>query len=415
MNYEDQRKRKFLSNENRNAISRFMLQHYNQYGYVKKGTINSIASMYSVCKDVIKGIWRRTKEVGDVSHKRTKNCGRKRVQIEPTQFRQIPYSKWSTLRDLAEALKISKSALARSLKHGVIRRHSSAIKPYLKDEHKIARLKFCLSMLENETLPHDSTFKTMDNIVHIDEKWFYMTEKSMNYYLLPEEDVPQRACTSKNFIGKVMFLAAVARPRFDANGNETFNGKIGIFPFVTKDLAKRTSVNRAAGTLVTKPISSVNREVSRKFLLEKVIPAIKEKWPRDAIHEPIIIQQDNARSHINENDSEFLQVAKEDGFDIRLMCQPANSPDLNILDLGFFRAIQSLQHKETPKTFDELIEAVQRSFDSFSESNKIFITLQTCMIEIMKLAGANKYIIPHIKKDIMRREGRLTTQVKCDA
>jgi len=38
------------------------------------------------------------------------------------------------------------------------------------------------------------------------------------------------------------------------------------------------------------------------------------------------------------------------------------------------------------------------------------------MIEIMKLAGANKYIIPHIKKDIiMRREGRLPTQVKCDA
>jgi len=75
-----------------------------------------------------------------------------------------------------------------------------------------------------------------------------------------------------------------------------------------------------------------------------------------------------------------------------------------------------LQHKETPKTIDELIEAVQRSFDSFSESNKIFITLQTSMIEIMKLAGANKYIIPHIKKDIiMRREGRLPTQVKCDA
>jgi len=318
MNYEDQRKRKFLSNEDRTAISRYMLQHYNQYGYVKKGTINSVASMYSVSRDVIKVIWRRTKEVGDVSHKKTKNCGRKRVQIEPTQFCQIPYSMRSTLRDLAEALKISKSALARLLKHGVIRRHSSAIKPYLKDEHKIARLKFCLSMLENETLPHDPTFKTMDNIVHIDEKWFYMTKNSMNYYLLPEEVVPERACTSKNFIGKLMFLAAVARPRFDANGNETFDGKIGIFPFVTKDLAKRTSVNRAAGTLITKPISSVNREVIRKFLLEKVIPAIKEKWPRDAIHKPIIIQQDNARCHINENDSEFLQVAKEDGFDIRL-------------------------------------------------------------------------------------------------
>jgi hypothetical protein len=232
--------------------------------------------------------------------------------------------------------------------------------------------------------------------------------------MLPEEDVPERTCKSKNFIGKVMFLVAVARPRYDFDDNETFSGKIGVFPFVTKEQARRTSVNRVAGTLETKPINSVNRDVSRRFLLEKVIPAIKEKWPRDAIHEPIIIQQDNARCHINENDSEFCQIAKEDGFDIRLMCQPPNPPDLNILDLGFFRAIQSLQHKETPKSIDELIEAVMKAFESFLETNKIFLTLQTCMKEIMKAKGSNKYDIPHIKKDILQKEGQLPTEIKCD-
>lgn len=34
---------------------------------------------------------------------------------------------------------------------------------------------------------------------------------------------------------KVMFVAAVARPRFDVNGNEEFSGKIGIFPFTIKE------------------------------------------------------------------------------------------------------------------------------------------------------------------------------------
>jgi len=34
---------------------------------------------------------------------------------------------------------------------------------------------------------------------------------------------------SKNFIEKVMFIAVVTRPRYDANGNCTFDGKIGIF------------------------------------------------------------------------------------------------------------------------------------------------------------------------------------------
>lgn len=67
----------------------------------------------------------------------------------------------------------------------------------------------------------------------------------------------------------------------------------------------------------------------------------------------------------------------EDGFDIRLMCQPLNSPNLNVLDLDFFNANQSLQYKETPRTIDELVQAVTKSFGTFSsvQSNKIFLTL----------------------------------------
>jgi hypothetical protein len=238
---------------------------YNGNGRLKKGTYKSVASLYSVSISAIKRIWMRFKETGDVSHKKTKNCGRKRVQIDRDQFRRIPFSKRSTLRDLESELKVSKSSLHRSQKHGTIRRHSNSIKPFIKEENKIVRLKFILSMLENGTIPHDPTFKTMHNIVYIDEKWFYMTKKNTNYYLLPEEDEPYRACQSKKFIGKVMFLGAIARPRFDAEWNVTFYGKIGIFPFVIQEPAKRTSVNRVAGTLVTKPITSVNREVSKNI------------------------------------------------------------------------------------------------------------------------------------------------------
>lgn len=51
-----------------------------------------------------------------------------------------------------------------------------------------------------------------------------------------------------------MFIAAVARPRFDENGIELFSGKIGIFQFVVKEPAKRNSKNRTVGTMETKPI-----------------------------------------------------------------------------------------------------------------------------------------------------------------
>lgn len=43
-------------------------------------------------------------------------------------------------------------------------------------------------------------------------------------------------------MGKVLFLAAIARPRFDQEENLKFSGKIGIYPFVTREPAKRTSV-----------------------------------------------------------------------------------------------------------------------------------------------------------------------------
>ena len=38
-------------------------------------------------------------------------------------------------------------------------------------------------------------------------------KKSKNYYLLPDEDDLMRTCKSKNFIGKVMFLVALAQSR----------------------------------------------------------------------------------------------------------------------------------------------------------------------------------------------------------
>lgn len=74
---------------------------------------------------------------------------------------------------------------------------------------------------------------------------------------------------------------------------------------------------------------------------------------------PIFIQQDNnVRTHIYCNDIEFCEAASQDGFDIHLICQPSNSQDLNVLDLGFSTTIQSLQHKESLLTIDELINAL---------------------------------------------------------
>jgi hypothetical protein len=61
----------------------------------------------------------------------------------------------------------------------------------MKPENKIARLKFCTSMIDQATTSDDKqSFLNMENIVHIDEKWFDMTKRNRTYYLLYEEKDP---------------------------------------------------------------------------------------------------------------------------------------------------------------------------------------------------------------------------------
>lgn len=323
-------------------------------GKIGRMVTKTIASRFSVSIRVIQRIWKQAKNTAmngkvDVSHRKTKKCGRKSVSIDMEQFRNVPLCKRTTLRSLSFAIKIGKTTLVRHLKLGTIRRHSNPIKPLLKEGNKKARVEFCISMLETQSIPRNPQFMDMYNIIHVDEKWFYMTKKKENYYLLSSEDEPHRTCKSKNFVDKVMFLAAVARPRFDNQGNVIFSGKLGIFPFITKEPAKRSSVNRPAGTLETKAMTSVGRDVIRSFYINKVLKAIREKWPREDYGKTICIQQDNARTHIDPDDPEFCQAATQEGFNIYVRCQPPNSPYLNMLDLDFFNVIQSLRYKEAQR------------------------------------------------------------------
>jgi hypothetical protein len=90
---------------------------------------------------------------------------------------------------------------------------------------------------------------------------------------------------------------------------------------------------------------------------------------------------------------------------------------MNILDLGFFNAIQSLQHKSACRTTQELVAAVDKAFKDYlvCQANRIFLTLHSCLREIMRIGGANGYDIPHIRKLMLERQGCLPLQLKCDA
>ena len=115
-------------------------------------------------------------------------------------------------------------------------------------------------------------------------------------------------------------------------------------------------------------------------------------------------------------DPEFEDVANSDGFKIQLICQPANSPDTNILDLGFFRAIQTLQHEKPCSTVDELLGNVYSSYEELSPQtlNKVFLSLQACLTQILIFRGGNNYKVPHINKDRLERTEGLPNALDVD-
>ncbi|KAL3528176.1 hypothetical protein ACH5RR_012832 [Cinchona calisaya] len=147
------------------------------------------------------------------------------------------------------ALGMAKSTLHRSVKEGAIRAHSNVIKPEFTTENMKSRLRFCLSMIDPGTISTNPMFMYMYNHIHIDEKWFFMTKTSEKFYHLLEDIDPLHTCKSKKFITKIMFMAAVAHPRYGGSNNEEFSGKIGVFPFIYKEPAKKKSKNHEAGTL----------------------------------------------------------------------------------------------------------------------------------------------------------------------
>ena len=411
-------RRKDLKNVERKHIVDKMLMLFDGK-QLPKGGQQKLAEEFKVNRTTIYRIWTKAlaqmknNQVINVDNMKKGRAGRKPKEWDLERLCAVPVEKRTTLRALSSALNIGMSATYRLIKAGHLRAHSNSLKPSVSPKNKIARLIFVISQIIPPSVSTLPRFSLMYNVVHIDEKWFYMSQETQRFYLFPWEADPYRSVQNKRFIPKVMFMAAVARPIIATNGDVLWDGKIGIFPFTEVEYAKKSSKNRDKGTPETKAIQSITKQVIRSTLIDKVLPAIRQKWPENACKD-IWIQQDNARPHIAVDDAEFIAASNMDGFNMRLVCQPAQSPDLNVLDLGFFRAIQSLQYKSFPRNVDELVKSVEDAYEAFDPRllNYTWVHYQYCMIEVIKASGGNNYKNPHNGKMQMDRNGKLPKQIE---
>jgi len=111
---------------------------------------------------------------------------------------------------------------------------------------------------------------------------------------------------------------------------------------------------------------TVDIDKHRMMMINFVVPSVLTEFP-DAEHNrhpEIVIQQDGAPAHINPRDEELMQCLTDMGLvdKIKLVTQPANSPDLNVNDLGFFNALKSMHCCTTPPNEVELTAMVEKTF-----------------------------------------------------
>ncbi len=303
---------KNLTDPQRNFIFQCLLMNSTS-GKLKYGSITKIANQFGISTRSVKRIWDRgmisfaveQQQPGNVSSRRKGRGGRKsKHSIEYIQQKvsELSLNNRTTIRRMEQYSGISRYILHKAKKNGHLIRHSNAVRPKLSSANKTERIKFSMSFIHTHNKPFE--FDAMHDMIHIDEKWFDMMKVKESYYLVPSEIEPYRAVQSKRFIGRVMFLCAIARPRYDYRKRKMFDGKIGIWPFVERVAAKRSSKNRPAGTIEVKPIV-VTREVYREYLTNKVLPAIRDKFPFKR-NTKVRIQQDNAKPHVAEDDEYIL-------------------------------------------------------------------------------------------------------------
>lgn len=311
-------------------------------------------------------------------------CGAKRKSRDELEVltAKMPLQERSTFDGLAAGLDISIGLAHNLLKEegSFIQSVKSTIKPSLPEAQKWERVEWCLAMIDSKTIEEEETVDDM-----LDESWFLKTEIARRYFLTKGEKDPYRSTQHKSHIEKIMFLSAIARPRYDPGRKKNWDGKVLCEPIGDWVPAKKNSCRRPAGTLEWK-----NRNVDGDCyvdLMKKVVDNIIARWPRCDWRNPdytIYVQNDGAPGHKKKEVSKKLNAylkllirrGKLPHGKIVFVRQPAQSPDLNVNDLGVSAMQKAAYRHFAPQNAREIIDCVLDCWSKMDpvKINRLFLT-----------------------------------------
>ena len=146
----------------------------------------------------------------------------------------------------------------------------------------------------------------------------------------------------------------------------------------------------------------------KKFLHHKIITFIMKVWPK-AINKQVKIQWDNAGPHLKHLSPEIIKECTINRWNITFVNQLAKFPNLNVLHLGLFNAIQTVQYRIPLKNTEDLEAAVCDAWGNIKMDtiSRMWYTLQVTMDSVFSVVGNNTYKLKHINKTKMLKEGLL--------
>jgi len=123
--------------------------------------------------------------------------------------------------------------------------------------------------------------------------------------------------------------------------------------------------------------------------------------------EDMVIQHDGARPHTGKGNEEMLKKAGvQDGWKIRFVSQPAQSPDTNIMDLGFFNSLKKKVAKDhaLSENTAQVVEPVMVAYENYDRRtiDRIWGHQYAVYGQIQKHLGGNDYSAPH--RDVRKNQ-----------
>ena len=264
---------------------------------------------------------------------------------------------------------------------------------------------------------------------------------------LPEGFKPnKKAIKSRRHTPKVMLSVAVARPE-KKQGAGFYGGRISLIRCTKNVVAKNASKYHKRGSVYQKD-TSLNSMMFKNQITKNIFPAIKKNisvldkaerfskqlkaknttysLPEGCKWADLLLQVDNAKPHCKRSKRLFPIIRKAGGRNIlsgvyygpkvRLVFQPPDSPDLNVMDLGLFTNLWTKIHKilkgsENIPSVDDVWEAAKVAWESITSVDIVilFQTLHARMEQVVECNGRNDMEIPHdgIRQRVEAEDSRL--------